>query len=310
MSKKHDAFGRLDDHSLVEFAELIWKRGLLDTLAKRVPAFSKFSVGVTVRVRISQDPLAPTPEISPGLGPIGPTLDLRFKADEFRKFAKREGVDGIFAEFFSLRYFDKVQRRYENALSLEATRILRRLQRRLTKQLSSIDYEREMRDLANGIGNEGWPPRKIFRDVFNEIAIRFLGNGAPLRLYQHVIIWNMDRGDDREGREFLQRLGRALQDRPKEMFDGKDWAIMLLWDEMPRGIPRLARWRDEVALAWLKVTCRDHVFSMDAYRDRLRKLGLSPEKPKLIKRSLDGGALAIEWASPLRNSVISHTGKN
>jgi hypothetical protein len=310
MSKKQDAFGRLDDHSLVEFAELIWKRGLLETLAKRAPAFSKFTTGVTVQLPVSPDPSAPTPEISPGLGPIGPTLKLGFKGGEFRRFAKREGVDGVFAEFFSAKYFDKLQRRCESALSLEATRILRRLQRRLTRQLSSADYEREMSDLANGIGNDGWPPRKIFRDVFNEIAIRFLGNGAPHHLYQHVIIWNTNRGDDRESSEFIQTLGRALRDRPKEMFDGKDWAIMLLWDEMPRGIPRLARWRDEGALACLKLTCRDHAFSMDAYRDRLRKLGLSPEKPKLIKGYLNGGALAIDWASPVRNLVKSHTGKN
>ena len=310
MSKNHDAFGTLDDRSLVEFAEFIWKRGLLDTLAKRAPAFSKVTVGWRVQLPVSVDPSAPKPEISPGLGPIGPTLKLGFKPGEFRKFAKRERVDGVFAKFFSAKYFDKLQRRYESALSLEATRILRRLQRRLTKQLSSADYEREMSDLADGIRNEGWPPRKIFRDVFNEIAIRFLGNGAPHRVYQHVIIWNTELGDDRESSEFIQRLGRALRDRPKEMFDGKDWAIMLLWDEMPRGIPRLARWRDEAALAQLKVICRHHAFSMDAYRDRLRKLGLSPEKPKLIKGSLNGAAFAIEWATPVRNLVTSRTGKN
>ena len=81
------------------------------------------------------------------------------------------------------------------------------------------------------------------------------------------------------------------------MFDEKDWAIMLLWDEMPRGIPGLAHWRDEAALGCVKLICRDHVFSMDAYRDRLRKLGLSPERPKLVKGSLKGRTLAIEWAS-------------
>ena len=309
MSKKHDAFVRLGDCSLAEFAEFIRKRAFLDTLAKRAPAFSNFTPGIRLSLPVSPDPSA-APEISPGLGPIGPTLKLGFKAGEFQKFAQREGVDGAFAEFFSAKYFDKMQRRYANALSLEATRILRRLQRRLTKQLSSTGYEREMRDLADGIGSEGWPPRKIFRDAFNEIAIRFLGNGAPLRLYQHIIIWNTGREDDREGREFLKRCGRALEDRPKEMFDEKDWAIMLVWDEMPRGIPGLSRWRDEVALGGVKLICRDHVFSMDAYRDRLRKLGLSPEKPKLVKGSLNGRALEIEWMSPVRNLVKSRTGKN
>jgi hypothetical protein len=309
MSKKH-AFGTLTDRSLAEFADRIHKRGFLDTLVRRAPAFSNFAVGITKQLPVSPDPLVPVPEIAPGLGPIGPTLKLGFKTGQFQKFARRERVEGLFAEFFDAKYFDKLQRRYQSALSLEATRILRRLQCRLTKRLSSADYEREMRDLANGIGNEGWPPRKIFRDVFNELAIRFLGNGAPLWLYQHIITVNTDRVDDREGREFLQRLGRALQYRPKEMFDEKDWVIMLLWDEMPRGIPRLARWRDEAGLGCVKLICGDHVFSMDAYRDRLRKLGLSPENPKLIKGSLNGDALAIEWANPIRNLVKSRTGKN
>jgi hypothetical protein len=250
MSKRH-ALGTLADRSLAEFADLIHKKGFLDTLVRRAPAFSNFAVGFTVR--FSPDPLAPTPEIAPGLGPIGPTLKLGFKARQFQKFARREGVEGLFAEFFSAKYFDELQRRYQSALSLEATQIVRRLQRRLTKQLSSSDYEREMRDLANGRGNERWPPRKIFRDVFNEIAIRFLGNGTPLWLYQHILTGNADRVDDREGREFLKRLGRALQYRPKEMFDEKDWAIMLLWDEMPRGIPRLARWRDEAGFKKVNV---------------------------------------------------------
>jgi hypothetical protein len=308
MSKKNDAFGRLGDRSLAEFAELIRERGFLDTLVKRAPAFSNFAIGVTLKLPVPRNPSAA--EISPGLGPIGPTLKLGFKAGEFQKFAKREGVDGDFAEFFSAKYFDKVQRRYANALSLEATRILQRLQRRLTKQLSPADYEREMRDLANAT-NEGWPPRKIFWDVFNEITIRFLGNGAPHRLYKHIVVLNADRGNDQESAKFLERLGRAVRSsRPKEMFDEKDWAIMLLWDEMPRGIPGLAHWRDEAALGCVKLICRDHVFSMDAYRDRLRKLGLSPERPKLVKGSLKGRTLAIEWASPVRNLVKSRTGKN
>jgi hypothetical protein len=243
MSKKH-AFGTLTDRSLAEFADRIHKRGFLDTLVRRAPAFSNFALGITKQLPVSPDPLVPVPEIAPGLGPIGPTLKLGFKTGQFQKFARRERVEGLFAEFFDAKYFDKLQRRYQSALSLEATRILRRLQCRLTKRLSSADYEREMRDLANGIGNEGWPPRKIFRDVFNELAIRFLGNGAPLWLYQHIITVNTDRVDDREGREFLQRLGRALQYRPKEMFDEKDWVIMLLWDEMPRGIPRPGNFGD------------------------------------------------------------------
>jgi hypothetical protein len=94
------------------------------------------------------------------------------------------------------------------------------------------------------------------------------------------------------------------------MFDKRDWAIVLLWDEMPCGIPHLSRWRDEAALAYIKLLCRDNAFSMDAYRDRLRKLGLSPEKPKFIKGSLNDGALRIEWARPIGNLVKSRTEKN
>jgi len=81
-------------------------------------------------------------------------------------------------------------------------------------------------------------------------------------------------------------------------------------DEMSCGIPPLPRWRDEAGLGCVKLVCQDHVFSMDAYRDRFRRLGLSPEKPKLIRGSLNGGALAIEWASPVRNLVKPRTGKN
>ena len=312
MSKKHNAFGRLDDHSLVEFAELMSKRGLLDTLVKRAPVFTKMSLGWYIN--LPTIPGRPAKEVSPGAGPEGFTLKFGFKAGEFSEFAKRERFYGVFAEFFSAKYFDKLQRCYEGALSLEANRILRRLQGRLAQQLPRTAYESLIDDLHQQIqAGHVWPPRQIILDVFNEIAFRFMGNGAPLRLYKHVIIWNTQRNgfeEERESRKFLGRLGRAVRDRPKEMFDGKDWAIMLLWDEMPRGIPRLARWRDEAALAQLKVICRDHAFSMDAYRDRLRKLGLSPEKPKLVKGSLNGDALVIKWAGPVRNLVKSHTGKN
>jgi hypothetical protein len=126
---------------------------------------------------------------------------------------------------------------------------LRRLQGRLVQQLSQADYQSVIDDrFQQMVAHCIWPPRQIILDVLNEIAIRFLGNGAPPRLYQHVIIWNTDREDHhRESRKFLE-LGRALQCTPKKMFDTRDWAIMLLWDEMPRGIPGLARWR-----AWSKV---------------------------------------------------------
>jgi hypothetical protein len=129
-----------------------------------------------------------------------------------------------------------------------ADRILRRLQGRLVEQLSQADQSVIDDRFQQMVAHRIWPPRQILLDVLNEIAIRFLGNGAPPRLYQHVIIWNTDReAHHRESRKFLE-LGRALQCAPKEMFDTRDWAIMLLWDEMPRGIPGLARWR-----AWSKV---------------------------------------------------------
>ena len=96
MSQRHDA---RDDRSLAEFADLIHKRGLVGTLVKRAPAFSKFTVGITAQFPVSPDPSAPIPEIAPGLGSIGPTLKLGFKAGEFQKFARREGVEGLFAEF-------------------------------------------------------------------------------------------------------------------------------------------------------------------------------------------------------------------
>ena len=309
MSNKQVACGRLDKHSLLEFAKLIRQRGLLDKFVKRVPPFSKMSLGWYMHLPVILD--RPAREIYPGAGPVGFRLKLGFKANEFCRFAKREGVHDIFADFFSTKYFHKLQRRYECALSLEADRILRHLQGRLAQQLSPDNYQNVIDDLCRHISaDNGWPPRQIILDALNEIAIRLLGNGAPHRLWQHVVNWNMDRGDDTKSGEFLERLGRVRSRRPKEMFDEKDWAIMLLWDEMPRGIPPLARWRDEAALGCVKLVCRDHVFSMDAYRDRLRKLGLSPERPKLVKGSLKGRTLAIEWASPVRNLVKSRTGKN
>jgi hypothetical protein len=89
MSKRH-AFSTLGDGSLAEFADLIHKRGFLDTLVRRAPAFSNFAVGIRMQLPVSPDPLVPAPEIAPGLGPIGPTLKLGFKARQFQKFARRE----------------------------------------------------------------------------------------------------------------------------------------------------------------------------------------------------------------------------
>jgi hypothetical protein len=94
------------------------------------------------------------------------------------------------------------------------------------------------------------------------------------------------------------------------MFDEKDWAIMLLWDEMPGRIAPLSRWRDEAALGCVKLFCRNHAFTLDGYRDRLKKLGLFPERPKLIKGCMKGDELAIKWAKPVRNLGESRTGKN
>jgi hypothetical protein len=77
MSKKRDAFGRLHDHSLVEFAELIWKRGLLDTLVKRAPAFSNIRLGWYMHMPTVSG--RPAKEISPGAGPLGGLTVLRCK---------------------------------------------------------------------------------------------------------------------------------------------------------------------------------------------------------------------------------------
>src|SRR6266478_8216472 len=96
MSKKHEAFGRLGDCSLAEFAELIRKRAFLDSLVKRAPAFSNFATGITVNVPLSPDPSAPTPEISPGLGPIGQFVFnflLRWQLDQHvRQLSNGAGV--------------------------------------------------------------------------------------------------------------------------------------------------------------------------------------------------------------------------
>jgi hypothetical protein len=174
----------------------------------------------------------------------------------------------LFSEFFGAKYFDKLQRCYERALSVEAERILLRLQGRLAQQLSPADYESVIEDLRQRLHvDRAWPPTQLILDVFNEIAIRFVGNGTPLRLYKQVIVWNTQRnGRDRESREFVERLGRAVREqRPKQMFDKKDCAMMLFSaDEMSCGVPPLTRWRDEAGLGCVKLACGDHSFSMDA----------------------------------------------
>jgi hypothetical protein len=244
-------------------------------------------------------------------------IRLGFKAGTFRKFAEREGVYDLFLEFFGGQYFDKLQFCYERALSLEADRILRRRQRELAEQLSLVEYERVTNDLRRWIfSDDRWPPTQLIFDVFNEIAIRFTGNGTPERFYQHVIYWNMHRTDcERETREYLGRLGRAaVGELPKEMFDKPGCAIMLFSaDEMSCGIPPLTRWRDEAGLRCMKLACDNHSLSMDVYRARFRKLGLSAERPKLVKcseYSPGSDALEIEWAEPVRNLAKARTKKN
>jgi hypothetical protein len=285
--------------------------GSLAALVTRAPAFSTMSLGWYMHLVI---PGRPVKEISPGAGPIGFNLKLGFKADTFSKFAEREGVHGVFAEFFGPKYFDKLQHCYERALSAEANRILRHLQGRLAQQLLPTDYQSVIDDLCQRImGNRAWPPTQLILDVFNQIAIRFVGNGTPVRIYEHVIIWNTQRNDsDQQTRDFLGKLGRAATgEPPREMFDKKDGVIMLFSaDGMSCGIPPLPRWKDEAALSCVKMICGDHAFSKDGYRARLRKLGVSPEKPKLIKGSFNGGALQIKWANPVRNLVKSRTEKN
>ena len=126
-----------------------------------------------------------------------------------------------------------------------------------------------------------------------------------------MIRWNTQRiAGEREGREFVRRLGRALEKPPKEMFERKDSAIMLFSaDEMSCGIPPLPRSRDQAGLDSVRLACGDHSFSMNAYRGRFPKLGLHPEKSKLVKGSLNGEALVIKWAKPVRNLVKSGTDK-
>ena len=241
-------------------------------------------------------------------------IELGFKRDTFGAFAQSQGVHGLFSEYFGPRYFDKLQERYKQALSAEATRILERLQSQLAEQLSSSDYEKLIDNVMHRIwAPPVWPPSQLILDVFNEIAIRFIGNGTPVRFYRYVIDSNLQRNDgEAQTREFLARLGRAVSgDRPKEMFDKKDCAIMVFSaNKMLCGVPPLPSWRDEAALGCVKLASGDHRFTMDAYRDRLRKLGLSSQKPKLIRGSLTNGALAIEWARPIRNLVKSRTEKN
>ena len=280
-------------------------------LVTHAPAFSTMRLGWYINLPL---PGRPRPEICPGGGLMGFNLGLGFRAGTFRKFAEINQANDLFSEFFGTKYFDKLQHCYERALSLEANRILRRLQGRLVQRLSPADYRSIVDDLYHRIREDrAWPPTQLILDVFNQIAIRFVGNGTPLRIYEHVIIWNTQRTDsERETREFLGKLGRAAAgERAREMFDKKDGLIMLFSaDGMSCGIPPLPRWKDEAALGCVKLICRDHAFSMDGYRARLRKLGVSPEKPKLIKGSFNDGALQIKWTSPVRNLVKSRTEKN
>ena len=80
---------------------------------------------------------------------------------------------------------------------------------------------------------------------------------------------------------FSSRLGRALQYRPKEMFDEKDWAIMLLWDEMPRGIPRLARWRDEAGLGCVKLVLPRSCILVGRVPRSVEKTWFVPGEPQI-----------------------------
>ena len=57
---------KLNDHSLVEFAELLQETSLLETLCKRAPVFSKMSLACFIHLSVK--PGCPAPEITPGLG--------------------------------------------------------------------------------------------------------------------------------------------------------------------------------------------------------------------------------------------------
>src|SRR5512133_2754170 len=87
----------------------------LDTLVKRAPAFWKLTLGCYMNVPTI--PSRPAKEISPGAGSLGFMLKLGFKADKFNKFTEGERVYSIFSDFFGAKYFSKLQRRYEGALS-------------------------------------------------------------------------------------------------------------------------------------------------------------------------------------------------
>jgi hypothetical protein len=203
MGKKNEVFPEREpfaDLSAAPIQSLCKRKGFsefLNALVKRVPPFSTISPGWRVYVPIGK---------SAGLPPWKQTeliLNLRYKAGTFKRFAECEGAYNLFSEFFGARYFDKLQRCYECALSLEAGRIAGRLQSRLAEQLSPVDYESQIEDLHQQIFADCiWPPVQFLLDVFNEIAIRFIGNGTPLRFYDHVIRWNTQRiGGEREGRE-------------------------------------------------------------------------------------------------------------
>jgi hypothetical protein len=61
---------------------------------------------------------------------------------------------------------------------------LRRRQHELAKQLSLEEYEWVTNDLCQWIlSHDRCPLKQLILDVFNEIAIRFTGNGTPERFY-------------------------------------------------------------------------------------------------------------------------------
>jgi hypothetical protein len=144
----------------------------LDTLVKRAPAFWKLTLGCYMNVPTI--PSRPAKEISPGAGSLGFMLKLGFKANEFNKFTETERVHSIFSDFFGAKYFSKLQRRYEGALSLEADRILRRLQGRLVQQLSQVDQSVIDDRFQQMVAHRIWPPRQILLDVLTRSPFGFL----------------------------------------------------------------------------------------------------------------------------------------
>jgi hypothetical protein len=170
---------------------------------------------------------------------------------------------------WSAQHIDKIERRFNAALSFKATHILRR---RLLRAPSST---------AN---------LKAGRETFQEIVIRFIaGHGHPLADYADTLhLWNIE--DDRE---FAAKLGRAIKDGADRLFDRRELAMIFFWDQMPFNLPPLSRWRDEAATGWVQYVNQDLHFTLDAYRSRLKALGFIPEKPALIKGGMKGYTLEI-----------------